>query len=190
MSKGSGGGGRPGRSGGGSPEQIVASASGAEKESLKEYVRDADDINQVLFAGAKPEFDTTPGAIKNLDNLLSRSTVSEKTELHRGVREEDFKSMASSLKPGEKFTYKGFMSTSHDEKLARSFSDYQGGKALMAKVTLGPGAKAIKIPANAAKYMDKREAGKETLVGRGQKFTYKGMTETSNAKVLNFEYSG
>lgn len=190
MPKGSGGGGRPGRSGGGNAEQIVSSASDAERDALKEYVRDADDINQVLFAGAKPEFDSTPGAIKNLDRLLSKSTVTEKTELHRGVREEDFKSMISNLKPGDKFTYKGFMSTSSDYKVAKSFADKQNRKDLMAKITLGPGAKALKIPANAAKYMDKREAGKETLVARGQKFTYKGMTETGDAKILNFEYSG
>ena len=186
----SGGGGRSGRSGsGGSSEQIYDSATPSEKDALKAYTEGSNSINQSLF-GSKEASPETTERIRNLDTLLSKTSVTGKTELYRGVEEHHFDRMASELKPGDKFEYKGFMSSSRDQKVARSFADYKGDKDLMAKVTLKKGAKAMTIPAKAGNYTDKRESGNEVLIGRGQKFVYKGMTETHNAKILNFEYSG
>ncbi len=175
-------GGSGGSSGGGS-------LSDSETEVINAYTRDSDKINRALFGGQEASTKTRE-QIGKLDRILDKSVVANKEELYRGIQEKHFDKMVADLKPGDTFTYSGFMSTTRDQKLARTFSDWKGSQDLLVKVTVKPGAKALHIKGKSGDYMDKREIGKEILVGRGQKFVYKGMTQTSDAKILNIEYAG
>jgi hypothetical protein len=177
----SGGSGRKGRSGG-----TVASGGGnlseTELRTLSDYTMKGEGINSALFRGN----DKYQDEINGLDRILDKSIVTKSETLYRGVQEKHFDQMVSDLKVGDTFTYKGYMSTTKSKDLAQTFSDWKGDKDLYVKVKINPGSKAIKIPSN-ARYADKREAGKETLVGRNQKFKYNGVTTTKNAMIINLE---
>jgi hypothetical protein len=164
------------------------SLSDPEIEAINAYTRGSDKINRALFGGQEASAETRE-QIEILDRILDKSTITKKEELYRGVQEKHFDKTVSDLKPGDVFTYRGFMSTTKDQKLARTFSDWKGSQDLLVKVTVKPGAKALRIRSKSGDYMDKREIGKEILVGRGQKFIYKGMTQTPDARILNIEYT-
>jgi len=112
--------------------------------------------------------------------------VTDQTTVWRGIQERHFDQMVNDLKPGDIFEYKGFMSATPDKKLARTFSEWKDDKDLYVNVTIKPGSKALEIP-DTVKYMDKREAGKETLIGRAQQFRYNGVTTTDDAMIINIE---
>lgn len=186
----SGGGGHGGRAGGGGgSEAIYDAASQAEKDAVRRYTVGSDSLTRALF-GTQEMTPEIKDRIANLDKLVDKSTVTKTESMYRGLKERHFDKMVADLKPGDKFSYTGFMSASKNQEVARSFAEYKGNHDLLVKVTVKPGAKAFKIPAKAGKYMDSREAGKETLIGRNQKFIYKGMTTTKDAKILNIEYAG
>ena len=87
-----------------------------------------DKINNALRGNAKMDQDTLDRTTGNIDRVMKRNRTSADVELHRGMLSEDEAGHAhlASLKPGQTYTDKGYVSTTTDKGTAKNFG--YGGK--------------------------------------------------------------
>lgn len=116
---------------------------------------------------------------QHMDTLLEKSTLEKDTTTYRGIPPGVAKNY-DTLKPGDTIVDHGYMSTSHDERVAASFSTTVFSKSLM-EIRSSAGTKALDIGTHF-----KRSQEKEVLFPRNSVLRYTGRT----GKLYRFEVVG
>ena len=166
-------------------EKLYDTASEEEIDAIDSWSRgEYERINNAIF-GKSDMTSNIESTINELDSILDRSTVEKPITLYRGVSEEDFIDMQKKFKLGN-IVYKGFMSTTPDRNEANSFSESgEDKKDLLVRIEAKPGIKALRLTNTWSRHSDENEY----ILGRNQKFVFKGILENDEAKYIQLEFT-